>query len=100
MGVLVLLEAKGDREKLLAASDDVVRLAGRAEGLLMRVVAPTDDGILLIHLWESDEARARWRANPQHQDALRESGMTELASERHVRVFEAHHVELVQPDAR
>jgi heme-degrading monooxygenase HmoA len=100
MGVLVLMESKGDREQLLAASDDLLRRAGRAEGLLLRVIAPTDDGLLLIHLWESDEARERWHANPQHQDALRDSGMTVLAHERHVRVLQAHHVDIGLADGR
>ncbi len=34
--VLVLMESKGDRGELLSASDEMVRLAGPAEGLLMR----------------------------------------------------------------
>ena len=93
MGVLVLMESKGDREELLAAADDLIRRAGRAEGLLVRLVAPTDEGILLIHLWDSDEARERWQANPQHQHALRASGMTVAIKERDVRVLEPHHVE-------
>ena len=93
MVVLVVMESKGVREQLLAAADDLIRRAGRAEGLLMRVVAPTDEGILLIHLWESEEARARWQANSQHKDALRVSGMTVAAQERDVRVLEPHHVE-------
>jgi heme-degrading monooxygenase HmoA len=100
MGVLVLMESKGDREQLLAASDDLLRRAGRAEGLLLRVIAPTDDGLLLIHLWESEEARERWHENPRHQDALRDSGMTVLARDRHVRVLQAHHVDIGQPNAR
>jgi heme-degrading monooxygenase HmoA len=78
----------------------MIRRAGHAEGLLMGVIAPTDDGILLVHLWESDEARERWHADPQHEAALRDSGMTDVVREIDVRVMEPHHVELVDPETR
>jgi heme-degrading monooxygenase HmoA len=78
----------------------LIRRAGHAEGLLLRVVAPTDDGILLVHLWESDEARQRWHENPQHRDALADSGMTALVIERDVRVMEPHHVEFAERGTR
>ena len=94
MAVLVIMESKGDRERLLAASDEMLNRAGPADGLAARVVAPTDDGIVLVHPWESEQARERWQQNPRHREALQASGMIGLAKERTVREYETHHVEL------
>ena len=94
MPILVIMEMKGDSDRLLAAADEIGRLAPVADGLLARVLAPTDDGTILIHLWESETARTAWNANPAPHAALRASGIQTLATERIVREYATHHVEL------
>lgn len=79
VAVLVIMESRGNPQQLLAASDELRRKAGTAEGLLVRAVAATDDGIVLVHVWESPQARSRWHDNAAHRDALASTGMTALA---------------------
>lgn len=97
MGPLVLLELHGDREQLLAAIDYLGRRLHRPKGLLLRLVAPTDQGVLLIQLWASREARAAWNDDEQHQQALRDSGVLAAATHRESRVLEPHEVSLLSP---
>jgi heme-degrading monooxygenase HmoA len=94
MAILVIMESKGDPDRLLEATKDVARSAGPPQGLLARCVARTDDGIVLVHVWESADARSAWHNNPGHQEALRASGMATLVEGRLVREYETHHVEL------
>jgi hypothetical protein len=89
MAVLVIMESLGDPDRLLAAADELVRGAGMPGGLLARIVARTDDGILLVHLWESAEARSAWHEDPVHREAIVASGMPALVRERRVREHEA-----------
>jgi len=64
-----------------------------AEGLLAGFVARTDDGVVLVHVWESAEARSDWHNNPAHREAVRASGIATLVEERLVREYETRHVE-------
>ena len=66
MGVLAMLELDGDTESLLAAVADLGRRLGDPDGLLLRIVAPTDDGMVLFQLWESPAARQANADDPHH----------------------------------
>jgi heme-degrading monooxygenase HmoA len=94
MAVLVIMESKGDPAKLLAASKELAHRSGPAQGLLARFVARNDDGIVLVHLWESEMARSAWQNNPAHRDALRASGMQSRVEERVVQEYAAEHIEI------
>jgi heme-degrading monooxygenase HmoA len=94
MAILVIMESKGDPNRLLEATKDVARRAGPPQGLLARCVAQTDDGIVLVHVWESADARSAWHNNAGHQEALRASAMATLVEGRFVRECETHHMEL------
>jgi heme-degrading monooxygenase HmoA len=97
MPIVVIMESKGDPERLLEASKELGRRAGTADGLLARVLAPTEDGVVLIHVWKSAEARSAWHENPDHRQAVVASGMPALTTERHVREYVTDHVELFLP---
>lgn len=76
MGVLAMLELDGDTAALLEATARLEDLLPSPEGLRLRIVAPTDDGIVLFQLWETPEARQRNADQPGHAEALEASGMT------------------------
>ncbi len=88
MGVLAMLELEGETTKLMEASEELDRRLRVPEGLLARIVAPTEDGMVLFQLWESAEARRRNAENPMHAEALVASGMRELVRGSRSRVFD------------
>ena len=89
-----MLELEGDTQALLEAGERLDRLLPDLEGLLVRIVAPTDEGIVLFQLWESAEARARHAENPAHMEALADSGMHELVRGSRSRAFDAAELQL------
>lgn len=83
-----MLELDGDTARLMAASADVDKRLPAPEGLLVRIAAPTDDGMVLFQLWESAEARRRNAEDPAHAEALVASGMRALIRGSRTRVFD------------
>jgi hypothetical protein len=87
MGVLVILEMDGTTDALLASAADLEdRRATPA--VLARIVAPTESGALVCTFWESAEARAHYQSQPEHGEALRESGLLDAITDSRSRVFE------------
>ena len=86
--VLAMLELDGPTDALLAAGARLERHLGTPEGLLARIVAPTQTGIVLWQLWASPAARERHAEDPRHAEALRESGLTELVTGTRSRAFQ------------
>jgi hypothetical protein len=97
MGVLAMLEIDGDTQQISAATVELERLMPEPAGVLARIVAPTDDGIVLFALWESAEARQANADDPGHTDALRESGMLGAMTASRSRVFEGAQLSLPHP---
>jgi hypothetical protein len=69
----------GDPDELWARVRDHVepvtsRLAPGHGGIL-NVVARTDDGVLVINVWESEDGRRAMSAEPEVQEAVRSSGV-------------------------
>jgi hypothetical protein len=87
MGVLMLVSMRGPTRELLAASEVIESRVGMSEGLLARVVAPTEDGILLLNLWASEELRRASNDDPAHQEIVQASGIAELAEETTVQRY-------------
>lgn len=87
MGVLAMLELEGETPELLQASEELERRLPAPEGLLARIVAPTEEGMVLFQLWESAEARQRNADNPVHAQALVESGMRARVRGSRSRIF-------------
>ncbi len=88
MGVLAMLELQGETADLLSAMDDLDRRLPASDGLVARIVASTDDGVVLFQLWESAEARARHADDPAHTEALSASGVLAAARGTRGRVFD------------
>jgi hypothetical protein len=75
MSVLALVHMRGNTDRLLEASDKLSEAFGMPDGLIAQVTAPTDEGIVLMQLWESDEHRMRANDDPTNRDALQASGL-------------------------
>jgi len=72
----------------------MTRLAPPPDGVLAQAFARTEDGIILVRIWESEQARDAWAENPAHHTALKASGIVE-ASQSHVsRAFETEDVSI------
>ncbi|HEY3764498.1 MAG TPA: hypothetical protein VGL44_05025 [Gaiellales bacterium] len=75
MSVLVLVQMQGKTDRLLEASDRLAEAFGMPDGLTAQVAAPTDEGIVILQLWESEEQRTAANEAPEGRDALLESGI-------------------------
>jgi hypothetical protein len=84
-----MLELDGDTAALMAASEELERRLPPPDGLLVRILAPTDSGVVLFQLWESPEARRRNAEDSTHGDALAASGLQEAVRGSRSRVFDA-----------
>jgi heme-degrading monooxygenase HmoA len=97
MAVMVIMESRGNTEQLLAATDEIRRRSGKPDGLLVRVVAAADEGIVLVHVWTSEQARAAWHTDEAHRSALAASGIAGLTRERTVREYTTDTVQIFEP---
>jgi hypothetical protein len=85
--VLAMLELDGDTEALLRAGADLERRLPPADGLLARMIAPSETGIVLWQLWASAQARQHHADDPEHHAALEASGIKALATGVRARAF-------------
>jgi hypothetical protein len=92
VAIVVILEHKGDPERLMAAGTEVARLAPNPDGVLAEAIAPTEDGMMLVRIWESEQARAAWAENPEHHAALKASGIFEASQSRTSRAYQTDEV--------
>ena len=97
MAILVILEHKGDPERLMAAGKELASL--HPDGVLAQAVASTEDGMIVVRIWESEQARAAWAENPEHKAALKASGILDASQSRTSRAYETDHVSVVGPGA-
>ena len=74
MSVMVILEMNGDPAALLAAAADL-ETRRPTSAMTARVVAPTEDGVVVSTVWKSAEARDAYQSEPEHQEALHASGL-------------------------
>lgn len=92
MAVVVILEHKGDPERLMAAFDEVTRLAPHPDGVLAQAIARTEDGVMLVRIWQSEQAREAWAEVPGHHEASKASEILEAAQSRTSRAYETDQV--------
>jgi heme-degrading monooxygenase HmoA len=52
------------------------------------VVARTETGVVVATFWESGPAREAYQAEPEHDEALRASGLLDAVTAMRSRVFE------------
>jgi hypothetical protein len=88
MAVLMVVSMRGPTRDLLAAADRIESGIGMPAGLLARVIAPSEDGIVLVNLWASEKVRRASNDDPAHQEAVKASGIEDLAEATTVRRFE------------
>jgi hypothetical protein len=85
MAVVSMMRIPGDPDALAAKMrdhiDPVARRLAPKHGGLGRIVARTDDGILAINLWQTDEGRHAMADEPEIQEALRAAGFPRPAFE-------------------
>ena len=87
MGVLVILEMDGSTDALLAAAADL-EARRPTSAILARVVAPTENGVVVATFWESAQARDEYQSEPEHREALQASGLLGAVTDMRTRVFE------------
>jgi len=90
---LVFLEMDGSTDALLAAAADL-ESRRPTSAILARVVAPTENGVVVVTFWESAEARDDYQSQPEHREALQASGLLDAAKDMRSRVFEDAKLEL------
>jgi hypothetical protein len=87
MAVVSMMKMSGDPEELAAKLREHVRPVGMElapqHGGLGTIVARTDDGILVINLWENEEGRHAMAEEPRVHEALRAGGFPPPAFEGH-----------------
>jgi len=90
---LTIIRASGDPDELLAGKrehiDPVMERKAEEYGHLVHIAARTDDGIMVINLWESEEGSQQAWADPELTEA-REAAATNYGSEP---MFEHYRVE-------
>ncbi len=84
---LAMLELDGDTEALMTAGRALEALLDTPDGLMVRIVAPTETGIVLFQLWRSPEDRQRNADDPGHREALEASGVLAAATATRSRAF-------------
>jgi hypothetical protein len=75
MSVLVFVRMTGKTDPLLEAADRLAEAFGMPDGLTVQVAAPTDEGIVIMQLWESEEQRQAANEAPEGREALLQSGL-------------------------
>jgi hypothetical protein len=94
MPVLAMLELDGDAPSLMAAGSALDELLGTPRGLMARIMAPTESGIVLFQLWRTPQDRQRNADDPGHRQALETSGMLAAATSTRSRTFEDAELQL------
>jgi hypothetical protein len=87
MSLMVLLEMDGDPDALLAAAAEL-EARRPTSAITVRVVAPTEGGVVVCTVWGSAAARDAYQSEPEHQEALQASGLMAAATDMRSRVFE------------
>jgi hypothetical protein len=85
MAVVSMTKMSGDSDELSAKLKEHIRPVGMElapkHGGLGTIVARTDDGIMVINLWESEDGRHAMAEEPKIQEAVRASGLPQPAFE-------------------
>jgi hypothetical protein len=87
MGVLVILEMDGEPDTLLAAAADL-EARRPTTAIQARMVARTETGAVVVTFWESAAAREEYQSQPEHNEALRASGLLDAITGMRSRVLE------------
>lgn len=87
MGVLVILEMDGEADALLAAGADL-EARRPTPAKVARMVARSETGVVMVTFWDSAAARDAYQSEPEHEEALRASGLRDAVTAMRSRVYE------------
>src|SRR5437016_3673390 len=87
MAVVSMMKMSGNADELAAKLNEHVAPIGRElapqHGGLGTIVARTDDGIMIINLWENEEGRHAMAEEPRVREALQSGGFPPPSFEGH-----------------
>jgi len=79
MAVVSMMRMSGDPDELAAKVREhlapVGRELGPTHGGLGNIVCRTDDGLLIVNLWENEEGRHAMAEEPRIQEAVQAAGL-------------------------
>lgn len=84
MPVVSMMRMQGNAEELLEKMrgvDEVAERLAPGHGGLLNIVARTEDGILVINLWETEEGRHALAEEPEIQQGIQATGLPRPAFE-------------------
>jgi hypothetical protein len=79
MAVVSIMEIQGDAEELTRQMEGTRELADRKAreyGGIASIVAKTDDGAMIINLWETEEGRHKMADDPEMRAQMEKTGFT------------------------
>ncbi len=84
MPVVSMMRMEGNADELMGKMQGVNEVAerlARNHGGLLNIVAKTDNGIMVINLWETEEGRHAMAEEPEIQQSLQSAGLPRPAFE-------------------
>jgi hypothetical protein len=75
--VVSIMEFQGDADDLvnrMGAIDSVAERKAREYGGISSTVVRTENGIMVINMWDSEDGRHRMAEDPEIQQAIRQAG--------------------------
>ena len=78
MAVISMMRMSGDTDELAQKLQGIAEIGRRLapkHGGLGTIAAKTDDGILVINLWENEEGRHAMAEEPEVKEALESAGL-------------------------
>ena len=75
--VVSILEFEGDPNELrerMSRIDEVAQRKAREYGGISSTVVRTENGVMVINMWDNEEGRHRMADDPEIQQALRDAG--------------------------
>jgi hypothetical protein len=85
---LTIARFSGDPDELLEGyeqSSEVMSGVGRDHGLILHAAAKTDEGLLVVNLWPSEDDSEAAARDPRRLSVLEQSGLTpgDISREHH-----------------
>lgn len=78
MAVLSMMSIQGNPHELVAKMQETIAPVAERKapeyGGISSTVVRTDDGIMIVNLWETEEGRHKMADDPEVQQALRDAG--------------------------
>ena len=76
--VVSIMEFSGDPEEIrgkISGVDEVTRRKAPEYGGISSTVLKTDNGVMIINMWDSEDGRHRMAADPEIQQAVMDAGL-------------------------